>query len=440
MKKRYLSLALAIMMAASAMTGCMTGGGNQTTAAQGGTESKTEAKEAKEDTKAQAGSEKVELEFFNCKVEGEAVFNKVIEKFQAEYPNITVKQTAPTDAETVLFTRISTGDAPDVMSVYPAETAYHTMMDDGVYLDLSNEEWLHRASDAALGFSQWNGKYYAMPFALNSFGIYCNKAMFEEAGLELPTTWDELMNCCETFKAKGITPMTFVDKDPGVLVQEAERVVGIIKNDFYKDCETVGTTDASFADADLPYVKQMADAITKTREYAGDTLGMGNEQCASDFATGKVPMWAAITAKYTLIAQSNPDLDFTLIPYPNPTGGEQTLPINVDIAYGVSSASAHPEEAKLFIEFLSRPEIYQIVADEEGTPPVIEGVNYNIEPLKQIKDTIDNGKTFLTLVNFWPSGWRSEWSVYVQQLVADKDADNLIKETDRICKEKYVEQ
>lgn len=134
-KKRYLSLALAIITAASAMTGCMTGGGTQTTAAQEGTENKAEAKEDKADVKGQAGSEKVELEFFNYKVEGEAVFNKVIEKFQAEYPNITVKQTAPTDAETVLFTRISTGDAPDVMSVYPAETAYHTMMDDGVYLD-----------------------------------------------------------------------------------------------------------------------------------------------------------------------------------------------------------------------------------------------------------------------------------------------------------------
>ena len=121
------------------------------------------------------------------------------------------------------------GDVPDVMSVYPAETAYHTMMDDGVYTDLSNEEWLHRASDKALQFSSWNGKYYAMPFALNSFGIYCNDAMFEEAGLEFPTTWDELMEVCEAFQANGITPFTFVDKDPGNLVQEAERLIGIVK-------------------------------------------------------------------------------------------------------------------------------------------------------------------------------------------------------------------
>lgn len=429
MKKKIVSLFLGTAMLVSSLSGC------------GLAEQTAEQNEKQEEQKTESSENgKVELEFFNCKVEGEAVFNKVIEKFQEENPNIVIKQTAPADAETVLFTRVSTGDVPDIMSVYPAETAYHAMMDDGVYTDLTNEEWLHRASDEALGFSEWNGKNYAMPFALNSFGIYCNNEMFKEAGLEHPTTWDELMDVCEAFEAKGITPFTFVDKDPGWLAQEGERVVGIIKNDIFKDCETVGTTDASFSDEDLPYFRQLAEAILKTREYAGDTLSYSPEQAVADFANGKYPMYAAITAKYTVIQQNNPDLDFTLIPYPNPVSDEQTLPINVDIAYGVSSKTPHQEEAKKFIEFLSRPEVYQMVADEEGTPPVIEGVNYNIEPLKVIKDKIDNDKTFLTMVNFWPSGWRSEWSVYLQQLISDHDIDNFLKETDRICKDKYTQE
>lgn len=434
MKQKILALILGVTMAVSGLAGCGLAG--KTAEKE---DEKSEEKSGEKDTAAAADG-KVEIEFFNCKVEGESVFNKVIEKFQEENPNIIVKQTAPTDAETVLFTRISTGDIPDVMSVYPAETAYHAMMDDGVYADLTNEEWLHRASDKALEFSSWNGKNYAMPFALNSFGIYCNDEMFAEAGLEFPTTWEELMNVCEVFQADGITPFTFVDKDPGNLVQEAERVIGIIKNDIYTDCEEVGTTDASFTDEDKPYFKEMAEALLKTREYAGDTLSFSVEQATADFANGKYPMYVAITSKYAVIAQNNPDLKFTLIPYPNPVSDKQCLPINVDIAYGVSSKSAHQEEAKKFIEFLSRPEIYQIVANEEGTPPVIEGVNYNIEPLKKIKDTIDNGETFLTMVNFWPSGWRSEWSVYVQQLIADRDVETLLNETDRICKEKYSAQ
>ncbi|WP_313180365.1 ABC transporter substrate-binding protein [Lacrimispora sp.] len=437
MKKKVLGVGLGTMLMALTLVGCSLASqtAEQSNKAEGGAAGSIggNGKEASADGK-------VELEFFNCKVEGEAVFNKVIEKFEEEYPNVVIKQTAPADAETVLFTRVSTGDVPDIMSVYPAETAYHTMMDDGVYTELTNEEWLNRASDSALQFSTWNGKIYAMPFALNSFGIYCNRTMFEEAGLKLPATWSELMAVCEAFQSKGITPFTFVDKDPGYLAQEGERIVGIIKNDVYTDTENVGTTQASFGDEDKPYFKELAQAMLKTREYAGDTLSYGIEQCVADFANGKIPMFIAITAKYTVIQQNNPDLNFTLIPYPSPVSDDYKTPINVDIAYGVSSKTSHQKEAKAFIEFLSRPEIYQMVADEEGTPPVIKGVNYNIEPLKSIKEVIDSGNTFLTMVNFWPSGWRSEWSVYVQQLISDKNTDNFLKETDRICKEKYASQ
>jgi raffinose/stachyose/melibiose transport system substrate-binding protein len=398
MKKKVLSLVLGASLIVSCLTGCgLTG---KTAEKKDSDTGKTTATSEGTDSKKASADKKVELEFYNGKVEGEEVFNKVIEKFEEEYPNVVIKQTAPADAETVLFTRISTGDIPDIMTVYPAETAYHTMMDDGVYTELTNEDWLHRASDTALGYSTWNNKIYAMPFALNSFGIYCNKTTFKEAGLELPTTWSELMDVCKAFQSKGITPFTFVDKDPGYIAQEGERIIGIIKNDVYKDTEAVGTTDASFMDSDKSYFKELAEALFKTREYAGDTLSYGIEQCVADFANGKNPMFVAITAKYTVIEQSNPDLDFTLIPYPSPVSDDYKIPINVDIAYGVSSKSPHQEEAKAFIEFLSRPEIYQMVADEEGTPPVIEGVTYNIEPLKGIKEEIDSGNTFLIMVNF----------------------------------------
>ena len=37
--------------------------------------------------------------------------------------------------------------------------------------------------------------------------------MFEENGIEIPTTWDEFIAVCDTFKEKGITPLNFPLKD-----------------------------------------------------------------------------------------------------------------------------------------------------------------------------------------------------------------------------------
>ena len=129
MKKKVLGIVLGITLMALSLAGCGLAGKNTE---QDGNNTGGAADSNQKNGNEASTKGKVELEFFNCKVEGEAVFNKVIEKFEAEYPNVVVKQTAPADAETVLFTRVSTGDVPDIMTVYPAETAYHTMMDDGV--------------------------------------------------------------------------------------------------------------------------------------------------------------------------------------------------------------------------------------------------------------------------------------------------------------------
>ena len=67
----------------------------------------------------------------------------------------------------------------------------------------------------------------------------------------------------------------------------------------------------------------------------------------------------------------------------------------------------------------------------------IEGVDYKIKALQDISEKIVGDNTFLTLVNFWPSGWRTEWTIYVQNLISDGDIDALITETDRICKDYY---
>lgn len=427
MKKRIISLLMAALMLGSTITGCgLIGPG-------------AEEKSGEKSEKSENASGKVELEFFNQKKEGEAAYNKIIKMFEEENPDIVIKQTAPSDAETVFFTRVSTGDIPDIMSIYPCEPAYQAIMDEGVVAELTGEEFLSRASEAALEYSKYNDKLYCMPFALSSYGFFCNKAMFEEAGLEFPKTWEELISCCEKFKENGMeTPLILADKDAGSLGQEGERLVGIIKNDIYKDTESVGLGNGSFKDPDKDWFKALGEAVLQMREYAGDTIAVGRDQATSDFINGKGAMYCTGTYGFTAILDAAPDMDVTMIPIPNPyPGGEQSLPINVDIAVGYSTSTKHPEEAKKFIEFLSRPEVNQVLADEEGTPTVIEGVDYKIEALKDIKQEIETGNTFLTVLNFWPAGFRNEWAIYLQTLLTDKDMDAFLSETDRVCQDYY---
>ena len=429
MKRKWISLILSAVLAVSALAGC---GGKSDDSGSADTSESENAEDSGSD------SDKIVLEFFNQKVEAESLYNDVIiPKFQEEYPNVEIKVVSPSDAETVFFTRVSTNDMPDIMSIYPAEYSYQVIMKDGLLADLSGKDFLSRATDTALEYSTYeDGKIYAMPYGLSSYGIYCNLDMFEEAGLELPTSWDELISCLDAFQEKGIEkPLIFDGK--GSLNQFAERLIGIIDNNFADVCQEVGDGNGSFADADKPQVRQFSEALLQLAEYApDDILGIGRDQGTADFCNGVYPMYIGGTFYMADILSGNPDLNCKMIPIPNPVG-EESLPINVDIALGYSVDTEYPEMCEAFIEFMSRPEIYQIMADNEGTPTCIEGVEYNIDALKDISEQITGDNTFLTLVNFWPSGWRTEWTIYVQNLLSDGDIDALSTETDRICQQYY---
>ena len=51
-----------------------------------------------------------------------------------------------------------------------------------------------------------NGVSYFIPESMYTHGFFYDAAMFRELGLEVPNTWDDLMDVCETLKENGIAP------------------------------------------------------------------------------------------------------------------------------------------------------------------------------------------------------------------------------------------
>ena len=418
MKKRLISAVLTAAMVAVPFAAC--------------------AEAEKEETEAEK-EETVVLEMYEMKGYLKDVYLEIVDEFCKEHPNVKVEYTSPDDSETVFFTRVSSNDIPDIMSIYPAEYTYQACMRDGVYADLTGKEFLNNVEERALEFSKCNadGKSYAVPMIYNTMGIYCNKTLFEEAGLELPTTWDELISCLETFKTNGYeSPLFFCTSDG--FDQFAERLIGIINPNFCDVSEAVGNGEGSFTDADKPEVKQVAEAILQLAEYGPvDIMGADSEQGLTDFAMGNYPMAIGGTWKNNRIVATNPDLDVTMIPIPNPVSDEQRVPINVDVAWAYSATTEHPEECEALLEYMSRPENVQKIADVEGAATCVKGVDDTKSILKDINEACRGENTFLTLVNFWPSGWRSEWKIYLQQLLDDGNIDALLAETDRISVDCY---
>ena len=140
----------------------------------------------------------------------------LINAFEKKYPNIHVTLTsAPTNTDTnraTLATEISGGSAtPDVFMgdvIWPAQFAAHQL---AVPLSdyLPQSYWSQFASGLVQGAS-YKGKVYGSPLFEDQGFMYYRKDLLSKAGLQPPTTWEQLESEAKTLVSKNLVKYGFV--------------------------------------------------------------------------------------------------------------------------------------------------------------------------------------------------------------------------------------
>ena len=142
-------------------------------------------------------------------------FADVIERFNADYEgqyHVTPITTNLEEYYTALNAKVDAGETPDVFIVSPGPnlTVY---VEPGVAAPL--DEYLEAdgwkdtfAGDAVFAQQTYDGQIYAVPLNTAAACVFYNKEMFEDAGAEVPTTFDELLDTCQKLQDAGYTPIT----------------------------------------------------------------------------------------------------------------------------------------------------------------------------------------------------------------------------------------
>ena len=142
-----------------------------------------------------AAEDVVELEFVYHKTEANAIdaMETVINNFNAANPGIKVNFVQVPDTATVLQSRAQLNEMPDMFGCTTGNM-FELMFEDGIIMDLTGQEFLSSVEPSSLEMSTYNGKNWRLPYSLSCYGLYVRTDIFEEQGLALPTTWDELMD------------------------------------------------------------------------------------------------------------------------------------------------------------------------------------------------------------------------------------------------------
>ena len=122
--------------------------------------------------------------------------------FEAANQNIdlVVDVVSWNDIYTVVNTRISNNDAPDILNI----DVFADYQADGLLLpakDYISEETYAKFYESFLEQSVVDGTVWAVPDLASARAMYYNKDILDAAGVAVPTTWDELVAAAQAIKA-----------------------------------------------------------------------------------------------------------------------------------------------------------------------------------------------------------------------------------------------
>ena len=381
-----------------------------------------------------AAEDVVELEFVYHKTESNAIdaMETVINNFNAANPGIKVNFVQVPDTATVLQSRAQLNEMPDMFGCTTGNM-FELMFEDGIIMDLTGQEFLSSVEPSSLEMSTYNGKNWRLPYSLSCYGLYVRTDIFEEQGLALPTTWDELMDVCEKLTAAGITPFALPDKT--MVYQRMERMMSFMSED---DTEFKQIAAGELEAKDSKLLQNYANAALQIVNYmTPESLGAEYTESYQQLIAGQAAMtinggWSLATLK-----DYDPDIKVALIPMPNPTGEESKVVMSIDTNFCISSSTKHPEECLKFFEYLAQPEVAQVYADKEGSPCVINGVTVSTPELSVISEAMAEGKICLSQNAIWPSGFRKALGNVATELEIDQDVDAFYEGAAEVIDEYY---
>lgn len=435
MKKRFTACMIGATLLTAALTGCS---GGKTADAPASSADQTTAAEAASTDAASGG--KVAIELFHQKPENVELYNTLVNKFMEENPDIQVNVTLAESTTTTLISRVAAGNIPQLVSVFPWNASYKDMFREGLFMDLTDQDFMKRVTPSVLERCEVNGKQYSLPLTTNSFGLYYNVDIFNELGLTIPKTMDEMWGVCDKLVEAGIQPFSFPDKKAVRINQQFDRMlIGCVDHDFYSKCDE--QINGSYNIKDDPNIRKYAETILKLREYGNpDSLGYDDEPAYEEFTSGKSAMYIDGSWAVTTFETMNPDLNFNCTAIPAITTDDFWTCGTVDTAYSIS-ADCTPEQQDAcirFLDFLVREDISQEFSDGDKNPTLIQGVEYNVPQLKEINDYIDEGRFAPSLASIWTQDLRNSLVVSVQALILDKDVDTFLDEFQSLVEEYYT--
>lgn len=299
----------------------------------------------------------------------------IVDRFNEENPDIVVVHTGfeNTPYETTLMTSFAGGNPADIVQINGGANMYQ-YAEAGGMIDLTDwaadlgDAYRPRSGTETMG--TFNGRVYGIPLSLNVGNLlWYNAAMLEDAGIDPESikTWAGFLNAAGTFRDAGIAPIAFGNSEgwPGnhIFNHITRRLLS--EEDYVDIARRTYQADAgsgiAWTDPQAVRAWELFAELNDEQLFTAGTLSDDYPTAANLFITGKAPFMTMGSWLLGMIEATNAELDYGVIAFPAIEGGPglQTDVVTAGVVVTVTTASDHPDEAKRFLEFLTREDVQE---------------------------------------------------------------------------------
>ncbi len=267
-----------------------------------------------------------------------------------------------------------------------------TLGAEGELKDLSGLDSAKNLREIILTANTVDGKLVAIPQEVVAYGLFINRDMFDQYGLDLPETPEDFLECCRVFQENGIETPIGANRwwlETFVFAQAyADLYNG---GNTQAEIEALNSGEARYSDYMRPGFEFLQTLIDRGYIDASEALvSEAIEAEGPDFLAGKTPIVMAYWgAANTETAYGKTDFKMEVIGFPSSRGQMPVMPMT---GWAVGAEAEHAEDAMKMLDIITSDEALKVYSETNRVISPSKNVKVECVPaLKPLNDRIEEG-------------------------------------------------
>lgn len=231
-----------------------------------------------------------------------------------------------------------------------------------------------------------SGSWYGVPTYGEYVQFYYNEEMFDEYGLEVPTTFDELEQVMQAFVDEGVTPLAEAAGEYPLGQLWYQLALAQADRQWVDDYQ-VYDNPVDFSGPEVTSATETIADWVDEGYISSDATGLAAEDAGTGFISGTYPMFFSGSWWFgRFLDEAQHDWSTFLFP------GAEMSPGSSGNLWVIPTTSGDPELAEQFIDITLRPEIQAIMGENGGVPVAADASDVENEANARL---IENFNTLL---------------------------------------------